>query len=412
MTTDTPGTPGLLLAERHRAEGALTGVVDGVRVPRHYGRPDDEYRYATDGAAVADRSHRGRIVVDGREPGRMLLGVITSSLPPEPGPWRTGSRGEGRYAAVLTPKGRMVTDLRLYRLPGTPERYLADFPRAGSTGLAAHMARYLPPRFARFRDTSGSTGHLTVLGPGAPAVIARALGGGPDEGVRASDVESLAEGGYLLVPAAPALPTAPGATEAGGEPAGGEVDEEGTGMEGVVLVARNGDLGAYAWDLMAAAESAGPLWDRLTGAGARPVGHGVLETLRMEAGRPAFGIDMDEGTIPTEAGIVDRAVDHAKGCYTGQEVIVRIRDRGHVNRRLRGLLLGEAPAPAPGTELFLPGDPKARGRVTAAAHSPRLGQAIALAWVRREVEPPAELRLGGPEGSPVAVRSLEDDWGV
>jgi hypothetical protein len=102
---------------------------------------------------------------------------------------------------------------------------------------------------------------------------------------------------------------------------------------------------------------------------------------------------MDENTIPIEAGIQDRAIDSGKGCYTGQEVIVRIRDRGHVNRHLRQIMLGHAPTPAKGTELFEEGSEKAAGVVTSAVQSPRFGQTVALGYVKRGVTGP--IRAGG-----------------
>jgi folate-binding protein YgfZ len=95
---------------------------------------------------------------------------------------------------------------------------------------------------------------------------------------------------------------------------------------------------------------------------------------------------MGEDTIPVEAGIHDRAIDYTKGCYTGQEVIVRIRDRGHVNRSLRQLMLGDVPAPHRGAELYLPGGDKAVGYVTSAVQSPRFGQTVALGYVKRGTE--------------------------
>jgi hypothetical protein len=128
------------------------------------------------------------------------------------------------------------------------------------------------------------------------------------------------------------------------------------------------------------------LWETLVHGGAHPAGLGVWTTLRVEAGRPAYGTDMDEDTIPVEAGIHDRAIDYAKGCYTGQEVIVRIRDRGHVNRELRQLMLGDVPAPRPGAELFVEGSEKPVGHITSAVESPRFAQTVALGYVRRGVE--------------------------
>ena len=128
------------------------------------------------------------------------------------------------------------------------------------------------------------------------------------------------------------------------------------------------------------------LWKAMVAAGAVPAGLGVWSTLRVEAGRPVFGTDMDDKTIPVEAGIHERAIDYAKGCYTGQEVIVRIRDRGHVNRHLRQLMLGDVPAPHRGAELFVEGSAKSVGYVTSAVESPKFGQTVALGYVRRGTE--------------------------
>ena len=176
-----------------------------------------------------------------------------------------------------------------------------------------------------------------------------------------------------------------------------------------LLVARLAEVRVTAFDILGDRAALARLGAELVRLGAAPTGMGVFETLRIEAGRPEFGLDMDERTIPTEAGIDARAIDHGKGCYTGQEVIVRIRDRGHVNRHLRGLLLGDAPTPAPGTPLHSGTRAKPVGHVTSAALSPAFGQTIALGFVRREVVPPAELRLGDPDGAAVAVRALGDD---
>jgi folate-binding protein YgfZ len=102
---------------------------------------------------------------------------------------------------------------------------------------------------------------------------------------------------------------------------------------------------------------------------------------------PVFGTDMVDRTIPPEAGILERAIDQTKGCYTGQEIIVRIRDRGHVNRYLRRLELGDVPAPAKGTELLaVDGSGKVVGEITSAAQSPKFGGVLALAYVRRGVD--------------------------
>jgi folate-binding protein YgfZ len=139
------------------------------------------------------------------------------------------------------------------------------------------------------------------------------------------------------------------------------------------------------------------------------VGFDALETLRIEAGRPRYGAELTEEVIPTEAfeesGLMERAVSFTKGCYTGQEVIIRIAHRGHVNRHLRGLLLGDA-APEPGTRLFSPESGKDVGWITSVTHSPLLGQAIALGFVRREMEPGATVRAGLADGAVATVVKL------
>lgn len=369
--------PELFLWKEHEAAGAHPGTLAGVRVPRHYGDPASEYRAAVDGLAMADTSDRARLLVTGRAPGAMLNGILTNRVPPAPTPsgpdvWR----GEALPAALLTPKGRLVSDLRILRddVAGA-ERFRLDLPAAGAGAALATFARVLPPRMARVEEVEGGTGLLTVLGPEAPSWLVREVLG---LRVDATEVAGLPEGATLRL---------------------------GEGDDALHLV-RSGEVAAAAWDVLGDRGTLRALWERGVATGVRPVGRSVLETLRVEAGRPAFGVDLDDTTIPTEAGLDVRMVDHGKGCYTGQEVIVRIRDRGHVNRHLRGLLLGEGGAPSPGTELFVEGSPRAVGRVTSVADSPRAGGMLGLGWIRREVGVPGEVRLGSPEGRSIGVRAL------
>jgi folate-binding protein YgfZ len=139
------------------------------------------------------------------------------------------------------------------------------------------------------------------------------------------------------------------------------------------------------------------------GAGAALLTGDAADALRIEAGTPVFGIDMTEETIPLEAGIADRAISMTKGCYVGQEVIVRILHRGHgrVVRRLMGLEMAEDRAPAAGVELFEGEKPV--GRVTSAAMSPGLGHAVALAYLHRDVAEPGQRVSVGAPGGPTAT---------
>lgn len=283
--------------------------------------------------------------------------------------------GRAAYGAVLTPKGRMITDLTTYWLGmGESDGGIAlSVSAAARRPTRAHFARFLPPRFAQVEELGGGSGHdgpaglLTAIGPRAAEMVRAAAGVAPEEG-------------YALLGGGPARP-------------------------GGALVARGIEQAGPSWDVWAGEALLQDVRKRLEEAGAVPLGPSVWEALRVEAGFPRYGVDMDETTIPIEAGLEGRAFDHDKGCYTGQEVIVRILHRGHVNWHLRALRFGRAGA-TPGDKLFEPGGTKVRGRVTSATESPRFGQRIGLGYVRREVEPPAALRLGDGDGAPVGVEAL------
>jgi folate-binding protein YgfZ len=140
-------------------------------------------------------------------------------------------------------------------------------------------------------------------------------------------------------------------------------------------------------------------------AGVAMCGMDAYEAVRIEAGIPVMGRELDEGTIPAEAGVVDMSVSFTKGCYTGQELVARIDSRGgNVPRRLRGLVLAEGPAPV-GARVAVDG--KEMGALTSVAFSPGLGATVALAYVRRAVEPPAEVTVEWEGGSsPARVEAL------
>ena len=134
----------------------------------------------------------------------------------------------------------------------------------------------------------------------------------------------------------------------------------------------------------------------------------AYEAARIEAGVPVMGRELDEGTIPAEAGVVDRSVSFTKGCYTGQELVARIDSRGgNVPRRLRGVVVDAGPGATPPSGATLEADGKEAGRLTSVAFSPGLGATVALAYVRRAVEPPAEVVVTWDGGTaPARVQAL------
>ena len=368
-TEAPPAAPIRPLLER---AGAVFGQVAGRDVARHFGDGNVEYRAVRESAGIAWRGDRARFRLWGKDPARMIHGLITNDLLKAPA-------GQGVYAAMLTPKGRTIADLRVFRREGTggPE-VLVEVAAEALEGVRDHFKKFVPPMFARWADATDDILALGVYGPRSRELLAAALG---------ADVPALDEDAFVEPEFAGARLLVAATREAGGE-------------EG--------------FDLFVPVNHAAELWRALVerGAeiGARPVGFGALETLRIEAGRPRFGAELTEEVIPTEAfeetGLLQRAISFTKGCYTGQEVIIRIAHRGHVNRHLRGLLLGDAPAPAAGTRLFNPETGKDVGWMTSVAWSPLLGQTVALGYVRREVEPGGVLRAASAEGPEAAVVRL------
>lgn len=324
------------------------------------------YAAAVESAVVFDRSARTRLVIRGKAPEQMLKGILTGKMPEAPtalAPDLAG--GRATYHTVLTPKGKMITDAWCFRL-GDEEAdgFLLDVPEAGREALTAHLGRFLPPRMAKTEDVTTRTAMVTVVGPKAAELLSRLALGLRVEG---HELSALEEGAWRAV---------------GARPADG------------LMVVRSGEVWPEAFDVVGPAGVVRALTGALEAGGAPTpgaAGGDAWTTLRVEAGRPAYGADMDDTTIPVEAGIHERAIDYTKGCYTGQEVIVRIRDRGHVNRALRVVRLGNVAPPAKGTELFeadAPEDARPAAVVTSAVRSPREGETLALAYVKRGVEGP------------------------
>jgi folate-binding protein YgfZ len=351
--------------------GATFTEVAGRAVVRHFGDTLGEYDAVRQGVGVAERGDRARIRMWGKDPAKMLHGMITNDLLKAP-------EGQGVYAAMLTAKGRTLAELRAFRRQ--PAEVLVEIPREALAGTVEHLRKFVPPMFARWGDVTGEVGELGAYGPHAAALVERVLG---------VDVSLMAEDGFREA-------------EFGGV---------------AVMVAATRYVGSETgFDLFAPAAALPALWAALLEHGGRPIGLAAIETLRIEAGRPRYGADLSEEVIPTEAfeetGMMPRAISFTKGCYTGQEVIVRIAHRGHVNRHLRGFLLGDGPTPLLGTPIFRTDTGKEAGRLTSVVFSPLMGQAVALGYARRELEPGAEVRLGAGDGPAAKLVRLPFNRGV
>ena len=303
-------------------------------VPLDYGDAAAEYRAVRQGVGVVDRPDRGVIEATGRDRATFLHALLSNEV-------KALAPGQGCEATLLDVHGKVQVTLLVWVLE---DRILLVTPPGMAGATYEMLDRYLFAEKVVLEDVSGARSLVLVAGPGATTLVARVAGAAP--------------------------PDAPWTSTAGT-------------LDGVdlLLVRGAGETGESEVWVMAPAEALPRLWDAVVAAGARPVGQAAVETLRIEAGTPRFGHDVDASVLLPEIPF-EALVSQTKGCYPGQEVVVRIRDRGHVNRHLRGLVLDGGEPPSPGAEVWA-GD-AAVGRITSATRSPALGRPIALAFVRRQ----------------------------
>ena len=295
---------------------------------------DGQYRALREEAGFLERSGRRMLLVKGPDALEYLQGQLTNDVEAlEP--------GDGCYAALLDRKGHMQGDMRVLRLH-EEDVWLDTEPEAADQVLR-HLQMYRVAREVEIEDASEAWAIVSVIGPAA-AEVAGTPAPSPEHAQR-----------YFQ-------------------------------REGIEILAVATDLGL---DLIARADQASALRHTLSASGAVTVSEQAAEIVRVESGRPRFGKEMTERTIPQEAGINDRAVSFTKGCYIGQETVARLHYKGKPNRQLRGLQLS---APARDGDPVALGE-KELGQVGTAVVSPAHGP-IALAILRREAEPGAIVQVG------------------
>jgi folate-binding protein YgfZ len=294
---------------------------------------DAQYRQLREECGLVDRSDRGKLLVKGAEAGEYLQGQLTNDV-------EALKPGEGCYAALLDRKGHMQADMRVLRI--AEEEIWIDTEPVALEATRRHLQTYKVGRDVEVEDVTEERALLSLVGP------------------RSAEVAG-----------SPPLP---------------EHACERHAVGGVECLAAGT---AWGIDLIAAAADGERLRNALLAVGAAEASPEALEILRIETGTPRFGAEMDSSTMPAEAGIVESAVDFEKGCYIGQETVARLHYKGKPNRHLRGLRLS-APAPA-GAQLRLA--EREVGQIGGSCVSPAHGP-IALAILRREAEPGAELAAG------------------
>ena len=329
-------------------------------------KQDNSSGYAAlrDAAALVDRSNSGRIVLTGADRRSYLQGLLTNDI-------EALSPGTGCYALMLNAQGRMLTDMRVLELG---DRILLDVPRAIAGAIRDHLDRFIFSEDVQVEDATGSLATVGIYGPAALDVLRSA-------GVEGDAPSAL----FASTPVRMA------------------------GFEAVLV--RSDEIGVPGYDLILSARGRDGATAALAAAGAVRADAADVEVVRIESGRPRFGVDMDGETIPLEAGLEDRAISRSKGCYVGQEVIVRVQDRGHgrVARRLVGLTLA-ADAAVPAAGAAITADGKDVGRVTGAAFSPAMARPVALGYVHRDFTAPGtQVAVAGSGDAMVAALPLVPD---
>ena len=327
------------LHEFHGALGARFAEVNGCEVVNDYGDVLGEHAALRESAGVLDLSFRGRVCVTGGDRVRFLNGQVTNNV-------KDLRVGAGCYAALVTAKGKLQSDLNICCLP---DELLLDFEPGFGEIVMQRLEKFIIADDAQVVDASLYYGLLSVQGPKAEAV-----------GIAAG----------LEIPAQPYnFTTVKDATL------------------GEIYLMNRSRTGTCAFDLFVPLAAMAAVMDKLIAAakqiGGRTCGWQALEMARIEAGIPRFGTDMDETNLAPEA-LDERAISYAKGCYIGQEVIARIRTYSQAPKALRGLRLADdlKTLPVKGDKLFHDG--KEAGYITSALASPTLKGNIALGYVRKE----------------------------
>jgi folate-binding protein YgfZ len=349
------------LQPTHQQLGATFVDQDGWTVPDSYGDDDKEYAAVrTQGLGLIDLSSRGRIKVSGSEAIMFLNGLITNDM-------KTLAVNSWMPAIFPTVQGRFVASVRVIRCDnGTNPEFLLETEAVSSATVMKSIERFTLAGDFRVKDVTAETTMLSVQGAKSADVVQRSLG---------VDVSDFGKSHAVAVDWNGSRTTVLRATH--------------TGEDGFDLIVNN--------------EHAEKLWSTLLGAGAIPVGGRTLETLRIEAGIPRYGRDIDDSNVVTETNL-DDAISYTKGCYLGQEIIIRIKHRGHVAKKLSGLVL-ENQATVQPAEVIKSAEGAEIGRITSTTFSPALQKQIALGYVRYE-QTPAGTEVFLNDGTNATVHDL------
>jgi aminomethyltransferase len=312
--------------DRSHAGAEYTRFADRP-VPANYGDPTAEYVALKDGAAITERPQT-ILRLTGKNPIGMLNAVLTNDVPEE--------NSQGVYALLLDPKGRIQADLRVLK---SGEDILVTTEPEGAEAAKEILGRYAPFSRVKLEDLD-SWNNIGFYGAQASSLLG-------ELNLEEHETAVVAFGGVSVL-AAGVMHPLPG------------------------------------YDLFGPAEVVQKVHEHLLAEGAMPVGLQAYETVRVETGLPRFGADLTTENFPAEAGILDRAVSFAKGCYPGQETVARMHYRGHPNRALHRLKVEGTPPP-PEAPIFQ--NEKQVGKITSIAPLLVDRKTLALGYLHRNADP-------------------------
>ncbi|MBI4458539.1 MAG: aminomethyl transferase family protein [Acidobacteria bacterium] len=345
------------------AAGAQFITEGGYQIPSSFGAVEEEHRALKSGVGLMDLSHRSRILVRGEDAARFLHGMVSNDV-------KGLEPGRGNHSFLLNVHGHILADLRVLRLD--TNSFLLDCDSQRRETVWQALERHIVADAVELEDQTEPLACLALGGPCAREVLREVVGFDPPQ-MHFLD--------HIFVEAVSAR---------------------------LIRAALWGDEGYW---ILLPPDPAKLLWQKALQAGTsldiRPVGFQAVEVCRIEAGVPRYGIDMDEKTLPQETGQT-HAISFTKGCYIGQEVVERIRSRGHVNRRLMGLIFEEAPRIPAGAEILVNGRPA--GTITNSVYSFRLRRSIALAYLRTVHAEPGTWATVGNDSAEVVELPFPVAW--
>ncbi len=331
------------LREEHEKAGASLATYFDCVLPEQFDDAADEYRLAREKVALLDTNYHAFVYFSGPDRVRYLNAVLTNNI-------KALAPDEGNVSLLLNPQGHILSEIETYALP---DRLLTLSHTMVRERTVATLEKFVIMDDVTVEDVTETAGSLALEGQQAGPVLRQLCGVELERDPPGSHTEATVASVPCRI-----------------------IRKSFFGQTGAEFICERGQL-ALLWHALLAAV-------RVFGGG--PVGYAALNALRLEAGIPWFGYDFDDRNIPHEAALEHSHISHVKGCYTGQEIVERVRSRGHVNRWRVGLQFSGSLVPERETKLLAEG--KEAGFVTSAAHSPRLNRVIGMGYVRREHNSP------------------------